>query len=63
LKDDAKHLIEKLGLAVLGEEPTMVIVVLATFVREVLDKYEIPLTDFVSIVLTTPPDVVKRDPD
>ncbi len=50
--DKATILIEKLGLAVHGEDPAMVIVVLAAFVREYLDRYEISANEFIAAVMT-----------
>jgi hypothetical protein len=51
-KDKATALIEKFSLSIVGEDPALVVVVLAAFVREICDRYEVPLKDFMHTVAT-----------
>jgi hypothetical protein len=45
--NDVERLIEKLGLAIHGEEPAVVMTVLASFVQELCERYQVPTEDFI----------------
>jgi hypothetical protein len=46
MSDDVEHLIEKFGLAIHGEQPEVVILVLTAFIAELLSRYGISVDDF-----------------
>lgn len=45
-----EQVLEKFSIAVVGEEPAVVITVLAAFSRECCDRYGITVDDFVAAV-------------
>lgn len=64
---DVAKLIEKLGLSIVGEQPNLVLEVLAAFTRTLLDRWGVSVEDYVEAMrMSTPvvrPVARRRDPD
>ena len=48
--DDPSKLIEKLGLAIHGEDPNIVMSVMAAFVVELCARYKVPVDQFIDAI-------------
>lgn len=59
---DTKRLIEKLGLAIYGEDPALVLGVLAAFARQCCEEFGVHPDTFIRALFETEL-APKRDPD